>query len=443
VILNGPAKFWRKELMPKERMHAFFCDSIADLERTVAAMRGGRDVVQACRRAHPHAERRVALRHPARQPGDVPQAGRGVKRLPADSAFGVHFHMASSNIGVAGQWWHLFESMLKWCQSIEKLTGRTIEILDMGGGWFPDDWHDDEQRPFAKAVETVREALPNVKQIVSEPGKAMAQPSMALAMRILEIQEHEDDYGRGGGRRVDRRAADVLLLAAPDAAPVQRDRRAAAVGRGKTHLMGRLCMEHDIVAPTSTSGRDPRRRPSDLLRCRRLRQEHVLCIWPRLRLRAPTLQVEDRPSGSAAPLASARWQHFPDQHLSHHGEACCDVAREWIVAMDFAQLNGGDRLSGPRWLRQKYEWGPSPWPMHWCELVERKVIDCGAHAALAHEAFTARGVTAFRAQFVQRYSADAQASGAANGAPSRSPTTGSATTSSTTRAMRSWSARTR
>jgi hypothetical protein len=45
--------------------------------------------------------------------------------------------------------------------------------------------------------------------------------------------------------------------------------------------------------------------------------------------------------------------------------------------------------------------------MHWCDVVERKVIDCGAHAAMAHEAFTARGVTAFRAQFVQRYSTDA------------------------------------
>ena len=106
-------------------------------------------------------------------------------------------------------------------------------------------------------------------------------------------------------------------------------------------------------------------------------------------------------------LPSARWQHFPFSCLSHHGEACCDVAREWILANDFAQLNGGDLLTGPRWLRQKYEWGPSAWPMHWCEVVERKVIDCGAHAALAHEAFTARGVTAFRAQFVQRYSADA------------------------------------
>jgi hypothetical protein len=106
---------------------------------------------------------------------------------------------------------------------------------------------------------------------------------------------------------------------------------------------------------------------------------------------------------------SARWEEFPFSVLSHHGEACCDIAREWLKAMDFAQLNGGDLLSGPRWLRQRYEWGPSLWPLHWCDAVNAKVIDCGAHAALAHEAFKARGVTAFRAQFVQSYSPDAVA----------------------------------
>jgi hypothetical protein len=121
--------------------------------------------------------------------------------------------------------------------------------------------------------------------------------------------------------------------------------------------------------------------------------------------------VEQRPDlldrETDRPLPSARWEHFPYSCFSHHGDACCDVAREWVLAMDFAQLNGGDLSSGPRWMREKYEWGPSSWPMHWCDVVERKVIDCGAHSAMAHEAFTARGVTAFRAQFVQRYSTDA------------------------------------
>lgn len=109
-------------------------------------------------------------------------------------------------------------------------------------------------------------------------------------------------------------------------------------------------------------------------------------------------------ASSACP--SQRWSDFPFSSLSHHGGACCEIAREWVRAMDASQLAGADSASGPRWIRASYQWGPSPWPMHWCELVERKTIDCGAHAALAHEAFRARGLTAFRAQFVQTYNAD-------------------------------------
>jgi hypothetical protein len=106
-------------------------------------------------------------------------------------------------------------------------------------------------------------------------------------------------------------------------------------------------------------------------------------------------------------LASEPWHDFPYSRLSHHGTACCDVARDWVLTMDFAQLNGAALLSGPRWLRSKYKWGPSTWPMHWCEAVRRKTIDCGAHAALSREMFVARGMTAFPAQVVQRYSEQA------------------------------------
>jgi hypothetical protein len=106
-------------------------------------------------------------------------------------------------------------------------------------------------------------------------------------------------------------------------------------------------------------------------------------------------------------LPSEAWQDFPYSCLSHHGGTCCDTAREWVLAMDFAQLSGADLTSGPRWLRARYKWGPSPWPMHWCDVVRREVIDCGAHAALSREAFAGRGLVAFPAQLVQRYTEDA------------------------------------
>jgi len=247
VILNGPGKWWPEGLMPKERLHAVFCDSIADLERCVEAIDRGdlssRHV--GIRIRTPNVTSRFGI--PLDSPATFRKLVDATGRLPRDSAFGVHFHMASSNIGVA-QWWHLFESMLKWCASIEKLTGRTIEILDMGGGWFPDDWHSADETRFSRAVERVKAALPAVRQIVSEPGKAMAQPSMALAMRILEIQEHEDDYVEAV---VDGSIAELPMFAFQPHRILRQCGDTGALqplGRGKTHLMGRLCMEHDIVA---------------------------------------------------------------------------------------------------------------------------------------------------------------------------------------------------
>jgi diaminopimelate decarboxylase len=159
--------------------------------------------------------------------------------------------MASSNVGVS-QWRALFEGMLRWCGSIEALADRRIHCLDVGGGWTPDDWLDgvDNDR-LALAVAKVSKHLPHVTEIISEPGKAMSQPSMALAMRILEVQ---DDYGDSKEDKevvVDGSIAELpmyfvhphrILYQAAEGGALQ------PVGRGNVHLLGRLCMEHDIVA---------------------------------------------------------------------------------------------------------------------------------------------------------------------------------------------------
>jgi diaminopimelate decarboxylase len=247
VILNGPGKWWPAGMMPRERMHAVFCDSIADLNRVVAAIEAGDLAARhvGIRIRTPNIVSRFGI--PLNSPTTFGKLVAAVKRLPDDSAFAVHFHMASSHVGVA-QWWHLFESMLGWCRSIEKLTGRTIELLDMGGGWYPDDWHVDQTCKIARAVELIGATLPGVRQIASEPGKAMAQPSMALAMRILEIQHHEEDYVEAV---VDASIAEIPMHFWQPHRMVRQCRDTGElqpIGRGKTQLMGRLCMEHDIIA---------------------------------------------------------------------------------------------------------------------------------------------------------------------------------------------------
>jgi diaminopimelate decarboxylase len=248
VILNGPGKWWPEGLMPREPIYAVFCDSIPDLKRVVQAV--GKKELQAkvvgvrLRTSHLASRFGIAL--------DTPDAFRAlidsIALLPSDCIFGVHFHMASSNIGVR-QWWHLFDSMLRWCHSIEALTGRPIEVLDVGGGWFPDDWHHEAGgRDFGEAVLRARTHLPHVRQVISEPGKAMAQPSMALAMRVLELEEQEGEITEAV---VDGSIAELPMYFFHPHRVLKQDARDGSwcvLKRGKTQLLGRLCMEHDVVA---------------------------------------------------------------------------------------------------------------------------------------------------------------------------------------------------
>jgi hypothetical protein len=98
------------------------------------------------------------------------------------------------------------------------------------------------------------------------------------------------------------------------------------------------------------------------------------------------------------------WKDWQPSQISHHGALCCEIAREWVTASDFSELSGDCFSTGPRWLRQKFKWGASSFPIYWCEAVRRKTLDCGALAALAHEVFTARGVRSYRVQLIQRFS---------------------------------------
>ncbi len=102
--------------------------------------------------------------------------------------------------------------------------------------------------------------------------------------------------------------------------------------------------------------------------------------------------------------ALMRWRYTPPSSIAHHGKACCATAREWLFATDHSQLNGEHKLMGPRWLRRKYKWGPSHWPMTWCDAVEQDSLDCGALAAISTEVFTVRGLDCYPVQLIQQYS---------------------------------------
>ena len=102
-------------------------------------------------------------------------------------------------------------------------------------------------------------------------------------------------------------------------------------------------------------------------------------------------------------MPATDWAPWAARHcstLSHHGTDCCVTARAWFLAMDRSHWRG---QGAPSWIRRRYEWGPTRWPLHWCEAVDAEELCCGAHAALSIEAFRGRGIDALPAQLVQRY----------------------------------------
>lgn len=244
IILNGPGKWWQKENLPEGALYSIFCDSIEELNQVVEGIEKGELQTEflGVRLRMPNIESRFGI--PLDTPEVFEKLIESVRKIPLECRFGVHFHMASSSVGV-GHWWHLFESMLRWCGSIESLGGRIIETLDIGGGWFPEDLQKNSGEKFRKAIGMIPEFLPNVTQIFSEPGKALAQPSMAVAMQILEIRK----FGEGAAEVVvDGSIAELPMYFCYPHRILYKNGDWKTLNRGKTQLLGRLCMEHDIVA---------------------------------------------------------------------------------------------------------------------------------------------------------------------------------------------------
>ncbi len=246
VVLNGPGKWWPEVSVPSSPIHAVFADSLSDLSCVIRSLEKQQldAKLVGVRLRPPNSGSRFGVSI------DMPQAFNAlvdmIDTLPRKHGFGIHFHLASSNIGVR-QWWHLYESMLRWCHSIEQLTRRPVECLDLGGGWFPDDWHFKSPETFKSAIARAKKQLPNLREIISEPGKAMAQPTMALATRLLEIDSSQSQIKEAV---VDGSIAELPMHFVQPHRILHQNSTGewTPLRRGRTRLLGRLCMEHDVVA---------------------------------------------------------------------------------------------------------------------------------------------------------------------------------------------------
>lgn len=101
------------------------------------------------------------------------------------------------------------------------------------------------------------------------------------------------------------------------------------------------------------------------------------------------------------------WSHRLPSHLLWHEGDCCRIAKAWFRGMEYSLHGEQHAGSGPGWIRRHWRWGPTRWPLYWCEAIKLQALDCGALAALSREAFLLRDRDVTAVQLIQYFPADA------------------------------------
>jgi diaminopimelate decarboxylase len=245
IVLNGPAKWW-PESATRGPVHAVFCDSLEEFA-ALQQQPGAPASIVGVRLRPPSAVSRFGI-----ELSNAHSRTRLLELLgtmPETWTLGCHFHIQSSVIGTHS-WWQAFASMLEEIARLSSESGRDVACLDIGGGWDPADWRGFLDR-LPLAVRAIREALPAARELIIEPGKALAQPSAATVMTVLEVRRDLD--GTVHEVVVDGSVAEVpqfynyphpiALRATAEQTPGWRP-----LSRGNASILGRLCMEKDIIA---------------------------------------------------------------------------------------------------------------------------------------------------------------------------------------------------
>jgi diaminopimelate decarboxylase len=240
IVLNGPAKGWphAQTLYP---IKAIYADSLEELREIASAGKAAKCI--GFRAKLPCFESRFGI--------DLGYFARFsavceiLRSLPPGVEIGLHHHLASAFIGQK-LWSDAFDALLSWADTIGKQVGRPVTTLDLGGGYYPEDFADlDLQAMVARARTRVR----GLERLVFEPGRALTQETMAVATRVLEVRRHV-----GSSVPCDL-VVDACLGELPLAyvqphrvVHVRQNGSWQVLPRGYTRVLGRICMEDDVLS---------------------------------------------------------------------------------------------------------------------------------------------------------------------------------------------------
>jgi diaminopimelate decarboxylase len=185
-----------------------------------------------------------------------------LRAFPKNLQFGLHYHLAASRVGLR-DWTNELLSLMSLARAMSELAGLPVQTIDLGGGWPASALEGDLLKGVGAIARQLPETFPDLTQIIIEPGKILAEPSMALYCTVLDIRP----YRAGRAAVVDASIAEL-----PDWqthvhpvlwSPQRHSGRWSLLGAGNDAVIGRLCMEHD--EPSNAIALPDELRPGDIL----------------------------------------------------------------------------------------------------------------------------------------------------------------------------------
>ncbi len=171
------------------------------------------------------------------------EIGRLLQRF-RPKRFALSFHVRPQDYG-GRTWSQLASTVIAAGVELSEKTGTPIVALDGGGGWTPSSLDELLDTELARVAQAIHTHLPFVRQLILEPGQAIATPTEALLTTVVEVRQ------RHAFKDV---VVDATVALLPMIEAYQHriyaivENKPTLLQDGPDRILGCACLENDILA---------------------------------------------------------------------------------------------------------------------------------------------------------------------------------------------------
>lgn len=254
MVVNGPEGVYDLLEWNGDPVSAVFADSVQAFQALLEKDHPPAETI-GIRIQHPDEGSRFGI--PINEYKRFVELLESLDQFPTEAHFGIHMHIQSSRVG-SQRWFKLVRALLDIVHTFEAQSPVTIQTLDFGGGWTPQEFQETLAEPLRQVCMDADRLLPNLERILLEPGKALARDSAGLLTEVVEVRS----YGNHREVIVDAAISDLPRASdRPHPVLLNQNGEWVRIRTGGDKLLGRICLETDVLAdglhfPSSISAGD-------------------------------------------------------------------------------------------------------------------------------------------------------------------------------------------